>query len=52
MMTLVRFAVGWYVLCLVQLEAIFAAFHGGVKGQGDVEEQDLCYYERHDAEWD
>ena len=43
-MTLVRFAVSWYVLCVVQLEAILAAFHGGVKGQGDVERQDLCYY--------
>jgi hypothetical protein len=52
MMTLVRFAVGWYVLYVVQLEAILAAFHGGVKGQGDVEGQDLCYYGGHDAEWD
>ena len=38
-MTLVRFAVGWYVRCVVQLKAILAAFHGGVKGQGDVERQ-------------
>jgi hypothetical protein len=40
----VGFAVGWYVLYVVQLEAILAAFHGGVKGQGDVERQELCYY--------
>jgi len=31
----VCFAVGWYVLGVVQSEAILAAFHGGVKGQGD-----------------
>jgi hypothetical protein len=48
----VCFAVGWYVLWVVQLKAILAAFHGRVKGQGDVERPDLCYYERHDAEWD
>jgi hypothetical protein len=30
----VCFAIGWYVLSVVQLEAILAAFHGGVKGQG------------------
>ena len=48
----VCFAVGWSARCVVQLEAILAAFHGGVKGQGDVEGWDLCYYGRHDAEWD
>jgi hypothetical protein len=34
MMTLVRFTVGWYVLYVVQLEAILAAFCRGVKGKG------------------
>src|SRR5215471_8921775 len=28
------FAIGWYMLYVVQLEAILAAFHAGVKGQG------------------
>ena len=48
----VCFTVGWYMRCSMQLEAILAAFHGHVKGQGDVERQDLCYYGKYDAEWD
>jgi hypothetical protein len=48
-MSPVCFAVAWYVLCAAYAEAILAAFHGGVKGQGEVKRRDLYYYGRHDA---